>query len=106
MRKSDGQVTQMVRETNQAWHAKNHNYYTIGIEQEGYASDPGNWSSAMLNSTAAITRSACQRRGINCASAWRGPGYDTYHVVPDSGLVKGHGMLSNNSCLLYTSRCV
>jgi hypothetical protein len=97
VRKSDGQVTQMVRETNQAWHARNHNYYTIGIEQEGYASDPGNWSSAMLNSTAAITRSACQRRGINCASAWRGPGYDTYHLVPDSVRVKGHGMLSTNT---------
>ena len=97
VRKSDGQVTQMVREQNQAWHARNHNYYTIGIEQEGYASDPGNWTGALLNSTAAITRSACQRRGINCASAWKGPGYDTYHLVPDSVRVKGHGMLSTNT---------
>ncbi|MBO9663721.1 N-acetylmuramoyl-L-alanine amidase [Dokdonella sp.] len=96
IRKSDGQITQMVREYHQAWHAAYHNYYTIGIEHEGYASDAGNWSSAMVNASARVTRSICTRRGVNCASAWQGPGYDTWHLVPDNVRVKGHGMLSSN----------
>ncbi|WP_242108964.1 N-acetylmuramoyl-L-alanine amidase [Luteimonas aquatica] len=96
IRKSDGQITQMVREYHQAWHAKYHNYYTIGIEHDGYASDAGNWSSAMVNASARLTTSICARRGVNCASAWQGPGYDTWHVVPDSVRVKGHGMLTQN----------
>lgn len=96
IRKSDGQITQMVREYHQAWHAAYHNYYTIGIEHDGYASDPGNWSLAMVNASARVTRSICTRRGVNCASAWQGPGYDVWHLVPDSVRVKGHGMLSGN----------
>jgi hypothetical protein len=96
IRKSDGQITQMVREYHQAYHAKYHNNYTIGIEHDGYASDPGNWSSAMVNASARLTKSICARRGVNCASAWQGPGYDTWHLVPDSVRVKGHGMLSQN----------
>ncbi len=96
VRKSDGQITQMVREQHQAWHAAYHNYYTIGIEHEGYASDPGNWSAAMVNASARLTASICARRGVDCASAWQGPGYDYWHVVPDSVRVKGHGMLTGN----------
>ncbi|ALN84012.1 N-acetylmuramoyl-L-alanine amidase A domain protein [Lysobacter capsici] len=96
IRKSDGQITQMVREYHQAWHAKNHNYYTIGIEHDGRAADAGNWSAAMVNASARLTKSICARRGVNCASAWSGPGYDTYHLVPDSVRVKGHGMLTGN----------
>ncbi len=96
IRKSDGQITQMVREYHQAWHAKNHNYYTIGIEHDGRAADAGNWSAAMVNASARLTKSICARRGVNCASAWQGPGYDTWHLVPDSVRVKGHGMLSGN----------
>lgn len=97
IRKSDGQITQMVREYHTAYHAKYHNNYTIGIEHDGYASDPGNWSAAMVNASARLTTSICARRGVNCASAWQGPGYDTWHVVPDSVRVKGHGMLTQNS---------
>lgn len=97
LRKSDGQITQMVREVHQAWHAGYHNHYTIGLEHDGYASDPGNWSSAMVNASARLVRSICARRGVNCASAWKGPGYNHWNVVPDSVRIKGHGMLTNNS---------
>ncbi|MCI1730111.1 MAG: N-acetylmuramoyl-L-alanine amidase [Chiayiivirga sp.] len=96
LRKSDGQITQMVREYHQAWHAAYHNYYTIGLEHDGYASDPGNWSSAMVNASARLVRSICVRRGVNCASAWKGPGYNYWYVVPDSVRIKGHGMLTSN----------
>ncbi|MCB1560844.1 MAG: N-acetylmuramoyl-L-alanine amidase [Xanthomonadales bacterium] len=96
IRKSDGQITQMVREHHQAWHAAYHNSYTIGIEHDGYASDPGNWSANMVNASARLTSSICARQGVNCASAWQGPGYNYWHVVPDSVRVKGHGMLTSN----------
>ncbi|AOH36170.1 N-acetylmuramoyl-L-alanine amidase [Luteimonas sp. JM171] len=96
IRKSDGQITQMVREYQQAWHAYAHNYYTIGIEHDGYASDPNNWSQAMLNASARLVRSICARRPVDCASAWKGPGYDYWHVVPDSVRIKAHGMLTYN----------
>ena len=36
IRSSDGQVTQMVREADKAWHARSANAYTIGIEHEAY----------------------------------------------------------------------
>ena len=96
LRKSDGQITQMVREVHQAWHAAYHNGYTIGLEHDGYASDPANWSSAMVNASARLVRSICARRGVNCASAWKGPGYNHWNVVPDSVRIKGHGMLTSN----------
>ncbi|WP_242107337.1 N-acetylmuramoyl-L-alanine amidase [Luteimonas aquatica] len=96
IRKSDGQITQMVREYHQAWHAAYHNGYTVGIEHEGYSNDAGTWTDALVNASARLTRSICARRGVNCASAWQGPGYDYWHVVPDSVRVKGHGMLTNN----------
>jgi len=96
IRKSDGQITQMVAENRQAWHAKYHNYYTVGIEHDGRAADAGNWSAAMLNASARLTKSICARRGIDCRTAWNGPGYDTWHLVPDGVRVKGHGMLTQN----------
>ena len=96
IRRSDGQITQMVREHHQAWHAAYHNHYTIGIEHDGRAGDAGNWSSAMVNASARLTRSICVRQPVNCASAWQGPGYDYWRVVPDSVRIKGHGMLTSN----------
>ena len=41
VRSSDGQVTQMVREYQKAWHARSANPYSIGIEHEGYVRQPG-----------------------------------------------------------------
>lgn len=96
IRKSDGQITQMVREKQTAWHAAYHNHYTIGIEHDGHASSASNWSTAMINASARLTRSICARRGVNCASAWKGPGYSYWNVVPDSVRIKGHGMLTSN----------
>ncbi len=96
LRKSDGQITQMVREGHQAWHAKYHNHYTLGLEHDGYASAADNWSSAMINASARLVRGICMRRGVNCKSAWQGPGYNYWKLVPDSVRIKGHGMLTSN----------
>lgn len=57
VRSSDGQVTQMVCESDKAWHVGTENPYTIGIEHEGYINDPQTWyTTAMYNSSAAIVR--------------------------------------------------
>lgn len=57
VRSSDGQITQMVRESDKAWHVGSENGYTVGIEHEGYASAPSTWyTTAMYTASAALTR--------------------------------------------------
>lgn len=57
VRSSDGQVTQMVCESDKAWHVGSENPYTIGIEHEGYVNDPQTWyTNAMYNGSAALVR--------------------------------------------------
>lgn len=67
IRSSDGEITQMVREADTGWHAGNltYNRRSIGIEHEGYISDPGRWyTDAMYRSSAALTRHLCDKYGI------------------------------------------
>ena len=61
IRSSDGQVTQMVREADKAWHARSANAYTIGIEHEGYASNPDYFTDAMYRSSADLVHNICSR---------------------------------------------
>lgn len=56
VRSSDGQVTQMVAESNKAWHIGSENPYTIGTEHEGYVDDASWYTSAMYSSSAALAR--------------------------------------------------
>ncbi|MET7460298.1 peptidoglycan recognition family protein [Nonomuraea sp. NPDC005501] len=66
VRSSDGQVTQMVREKNRAWHAGNSSYNqrSIGIEHEGYISDASWFTDQMYRGSAALTRNIADRYGI------------------------------------------
>ena len=67
VRSSDGQVTQMVSEADVAWHAGNWSYNvgSVGIEHEGYVSDPGRWyTSAMYQGSAALAADIADRHGI------------------------------------------
>ncbi len=67
IRSSDGQITQMVDEEDIAWHAGHWetNQRSIGIEHEGYVSDPETWyTDAMMRSSAALVRDICDRYGI------------------------------------------
>jgi N-acetyl-anhydromuramyl-L-alanine amidase AmpD len=66
IRSSDGQITQMVREKDIAWHAGNWTYNTqsIGIEHEGWVSDPSWYTDAMYRASAALTRNICLKYGI------------------------------------------
>ncbi|MDG4785377.1 N-acetylmuramoyl-L-alanine amidase [Micromonospora sp. WMMD1102] len=66
IRSSDGALTQSVREKDVAWHAGNWTYNTqsIGIEHEGYVSQPSWFTDAMYRSSAALTLHLCDRYGI------------------------------------------
>ncbi|MFC9272463.1 N-acetylmuramoyl-L-alanine amidase [Streptomyces zhihengii] len=64
VRSSDGQVTQMVREKDTAWHARSGNPYSVGIEHEGWVDQPSWFTDAMYRSSAALTRSIADRYGI------------------------------------------
>jgi N-acetyl-anhydromuramyl-L-alanine amidase AmpD len=66
IRSSDGQVTQMVREKDIAFHAGNWTYNTqsIGIEHEGFVDDPSWYTDAMYRASAALTRNVCLKYGI------------------------------------------
>lgn len=66
MRSSDGQVTQLVLESDKAWHARDENPYTIGIEHEGYIANPAYYTTAMYQSSASLVMDICNSGyGIN-----------------------------------------
>ena len=65
IRSSDGQITQMVREKDKAWHVRTENGYTIGIEHEAYGDVYSFFTPAMYNSSAALVRNICSRYHIN-----------------------------------------
>lgn len=90
IRSSDGQVTQMVREADKAWHIGNSNGYTVGIEHEGYVANPSAWyTTAMYNASSDLARDILASRGLaqkvyDGASGWNA-------VLPDANFdVKGH----------------
>lgn len=60
LRSSDGQVTQVVLESNRAWHVGSENDYTIGLEHEGYVNNPAWYTVAMYQSSADVVRDITQ----------------------------------------------
>lgn len=100
IRSSDGEITQMVQEEDVAWHAGHWdtNKASIGIEHEGYVSQPDTWyTDAMYRASAALVRDICDRYGIpkdrahiighnevpGCSTA--GGGGSGCHTDPGSG---------------------
>ena len=61
IRSYDGQVAQMVRERDKAWHAGVANGYTIGIEHEAYGDIISFFTEAMYESSADLVRNICSR---------------------------------------------
>jgi len=61
IRSADGQITQMVREKDKAWHARTANGYTIGIEHEAYGDIWSFFTEEMYQSSADLVRSICSR---------------------------------------------
>ena len=67
VRSEDGEITQMVHESDIGWHAGNWevNEHSIGVEHEGYIDKPDKWyTDAMYESSARLVGSICERYGI------------------------------------------
>lgn len=85
IRSFDGQITQMVHESDKAWHVRTENPYTIGYEHEGYVETDGWYTVEMYNSSADLTRDVCDAYGIN-------PHRMFYRDTLDDGDVLDYGL--------------
>ncbi len=91
LRSSDGQVTQMVLESNRAWHVGSENSYTIGYEHEGWVSQTGWYTEAMYQSSAALTRNICSKSyGIPPLRTYHGVATTNVKVLGGCTKIKGH----------------
>ena len=98
VRSSDGQITQLVRESDNAWHARSHNAYSLGIEHEGFVNNSSWYTTAMYNASAGIVRNFCARyAGITCSTAYKGAASSGVSVLPATVHIKGHQHLSDNN---------
>lgn len=102
VRSVDGQVTQMVLESAKAWHVGSENPYTVGIEHEGYVSNPAWYTTAMYTSSAALTLDICNSNGINELRTgwwpWLPTTYYNQSSIPGScSKVKGHQHYPNQT---------
>lgn len=64
IRSSDGEVTQMVRDGDTAWHAGNYNGRSIGIEHEAFIADPAWYTDTMYRSSADLVKHLSNAHGI------------------------------------------
>lgn len=80
VRSKDGQVTQMVRDANTAYHARSANSSSLGIEHEGYVDDASWFTDPMYRSSAKLTRHLADKHGVPL---------DRKHIV-------GHNELPDN----------
>lgn len=97
LRSSDGQVTQMVREADKAWHIGSENSYTIGIEHEGYVDTSSYYTEAMYNSSANLSKDICKDRNIDCNTCFPGPATSGVSVQSQSYKIKGHQHYPNQT---------
>jgi N-acetyl-anhydromuramyl-L-alanine amidase AmpD/methionine-rich copper-binding protein CopC len=75
-----GEVTQMVEEQYYAWHAVCLNKYSLGIEHEGWVSNPAWFTDDMYLSSAKLVKYMC----------------DKYNIPKDRNHVIAHGEWQNN----------
>ncbi len=64
IRSSDGEITQMVKEADTAYHVRSYNSRAIGIEHEAFSAQSSWFTDAMYRSSAALVRDICQRNNI------------------------------------------
>lgn len=98
VRSSDGQITQMVLEADKAWHVGSENPYTIGIEHEGYISDPSWYTPAMYTKSADLCRDITQSGyGINPLRTYFGPATTGLNTLGGCVKIKGHQHYPNQT---------
>ncbi|RMG20203.1 MAG: hypothetical protein D6730_20300 [Bacteroidetes bacterium] len=98
IRASDGQVTQMVCESQAGYHVRTDNSRAIGIEHEGFIDEGEAWyTTAMYESSARLVRDICRRHNINPLQTFGGP--PTNGVKPLGNKcykIKGHQHFRGN----------
>lgn len=99
IRSFDGQVTQMVLESNKAWHVGTENPYTIGIEHEGYVADASWYTNAMYLSSADLVKDIINSGyGINPLRTWYGPSTSGLQTLSTNCYkIKGHQHYPNQT---------
>lgn len=100
IRSSDGQTTQMVYESDKAWHAASANPYTLGTEHEGYINNASWFTNAMYQASADLTRDMCTSNGINPLRCYFGPGCSGSTTQCEQGScvkIKGHQMFASQT---------
>lgn len=102
LRSSDGQITQMVLESNKAWHVGSENPYTIGLEHEGYVNNAAWYTTAMYQSSAALVKDICNDYSINPKRTgfwpWLATTYYNQSGIPGGcSRVKGHQHYPNQT---------
>jgi N-acetyl-anhydromuramyl-L-alanine amidase AmpD len=90
MRASDGQITQMVCEADKAWHVGSENPYTVGIEHEGFVSDPSWYTPTVYNASAALTRDIAEDHGILKLRTYAKAGTSGLLTLGGCTRIKGH----------------
>lgn len=90
MRSSDGQITQMVRNADKAWHARSANVYTVGIEHEGFVDNPEWYTDVMYDESAKLTAYLCNAYWIDCSRAYDGVSHSSVVELSNDFTVKGH----------------
>lgn len=91
IRSTDGQITQMVKENDMAYHAQSANPYSIGIDHEGYADQGNKWyTDKMYRASVDLVRDICERRGIDETACYRGPASTAINLLPAAIRIKGH----------------
>jgi N-acetyl-anhydromuramyl-L-alanine amidase AmpD len=102
LRSSDGQVTQMVYESQKAWHVGSENPYTIGLEHEGYVTNASWYTTAMYTSSAALVANICADNNIDPLRTgwwpWLPTTYYNQSSIPGACTkVKGHQHYPNQT---------
>lgn len=98
VRSSDGQVTQMVLEADKGWHVGAENPYTIGIEHEGYVSDPSWYTTALYTASSDLCRDITNSGyGINPLRTYYGASSTGINVLGGCTKIKGHQHYPNNT---------
>ena len=98
IRATDGQVTQMVKESDMAYHTQSANPYTIGIDHEGYVEQGNKWyNEKMYRASVDLVRDICTRRSIDETSCYRGPATAGINLLPGTVRIKGHQHYSGDT---------
>jgi len=102
LRSSDGQVTQMVYESQKAWHVGSENPYTIGLEHEGYVTNASWYTTAMYTSSAALVANICTDNNIDPLRTgwwpWLPTTYYNQSSIPGACTrIKGHQHYPNQT---------